>query len=133
MGDEGRSTAEGDDGRGGRGSSPKGAVRGGGGGFTFGGVGVPPPVGHGQEARGEGGAKWCSWHASKGGREEGKEKGGWHRRCLLSARWAAGGKGVGPRVESTWKIERRGALARRSAASIGPWPTGAGGRRTRAV
>jgi hypothetical protein len=58
----------------GGGSSQKGAVSGG---FTFGGVGVPPAADRGQEARG---AKWCSWHARKGERV-GKRRGGgdrWH-------------------------------------------------------
>jgi hypothetical protein len=49
-------------------SSPKGAV-------VIGGVGVPPTVGHGLEARG--GGEWCSWHACEGGRElENKGAGG---------------------------------------------------------
>jgi hypothetical protein len=51
----------------GDGSSPKGAV----GGFTSGGVGVPPVVGRGLEARG---VKWCSWRACEGGREGEKER-----------------------------------------------------------
>jgi hypothetical protein len=71
-GNEGRSTTEGDDGW--RWELTEGAVSSD---FTFGGVGVPPAAGRGQEARG---AKWSSWHARKGERA-GKRRGGgdrWH-------------------------------------------------------
>jgi hypothetical protein len=70
MGDEGRSTAEGDDGRGE--CSTKRAV---GGGFPFGGVGVPPAIGRGQEAN-KGGVRWCSWRACEGGRGGERKKRG---------------------------------------------------------
>jgi hypothetical protein len=59
----------------GGGSSPKGAV--GGGGFTSDGVGVPPAVGWGQEARGRGSG--AHGILAKEEKEGGKERGGRHR------------------------------------------------------
>jgi hypothetical protein len=54
------------------GSSPKGAV---GGGFTSGGVVMPPAAGCGQVARGREGANWHSHRACEGGREGGGGRG----------------------------------------------------------
>jgi hypothetical protein len=111
------------------GSSPKRAV-GGGGGFTSGGVGVFPTVGRGHDVReGRGGARgMLAKEEQRGGR---KKRGGQHRRCLSSERWATGeGGGGGSGAESAWKRETDGERGCPSAAAgTGPWPTDAGGRR----
>jgi hypothetical protein len=103
------------------GSSPKRAV-GGGGGFTSGGVGVFPTVGRGHDVReGRGGARGMrAKEEQRGGR---KKRGGQHRRCLSSERWATGeggggGPGQSPRGREK-QTERGGALARRPAPARG--------------
>jgi hypothetical protein len=117
MGDEGRSTAEGDDGRGWE--LTEGAV-GGCSGFTSDAVGVPPAVGHGQEARG--GGEMVLVACLRRRKRVGKRKGQAASAMPFISATGSRERRWGVWAEAPWKREtggERGSLAWRSALACG--------------